>query len=62
MKRVPVKDQLADMMRAEGYDIMTAYHWATIAIAEFKASGRRRCTYYCGRSRIVLRNAKGVRA
>lgn len=57
MKCVTVKDQIADMMRREGYDFMTAYHWATIAIAEFKASGRREQTYYCGHSSIKLRNA-----
>lgn len=45
---------ITDMMRAEGYDFMTACHWADVVLSEFKASGRPRETYYCGGSKILL--------
>jgi len=58
MKPTTVKDRIADMMRAEGYDFMTAYEHADKCVAEFLASGRKRETYYCGHSSITLRVSK----
>ena len=59
MKPTTVKDQIADMMRAEGYDFMTAYEHATRAIREFLDSGKAEVTLHCGSSFITLHNLKG---
>lgn len=40
-----IKDTIADTLREEGYDFMTAYEEATRAIKEFVASGKPEATY-----------------
>lgn len=62
MSRIPVKDQIADSLRKDGYDFMSAYEEADRVIKEFVASGRTEATYTSkGGTVITLRrnNKKG---
>jgi hypothetical protein len=40
-----IKDQIADSLRSEGFDFMSAYEEASRVIKEFVASGKPEATY-----------------
>ncbi len=51
---LPTREQIVDIMRAEGFDAITAAEHATRAIEEFRASGKESETYTVGSSRFTL--------
>ena len=53
-KTLPVREQIVDIMRAEGFDAITAAEHATRAIEEFRTSGKESETYTVGNSRFTL--------
>ena len=51
-----IKDRIADSLRSEGFDFMSAYEEAHRVIAEFVASGKPEATYRTrGGSTITLK-------
>lgn len=50
-----LKDKLVDLIRAEGYDFMTASALATDCINRFKASGKKSERFFIGRAAFTLR-------
>jgi hypothetical protein len=59
MSVTTVKDKIADIMRKEGFDFMTAYEEAQKAIERFNASGKSEETLRVGKTSFVLkRNTK----
>lgn len=56
-----MKAQLIELVRAEGYDFVTAAGLVSQCLAEFKASGKRRATYHIGRSSFTVENARGTK-
>lgn len=57
---VSIKDKIADALRTEGFDFMTAYEEADRVIKEFVASGKPEATYTTksGTNIVLARNNK----
>jgi hypothetical protein len=53
-KKITVKEQLVDIIRANGYDFITACEMATQAINEFLESGKSIDKYYIGNQSFTL--------
>ena len=49
-----IKEQVADLIVAEGYDYVTALGMAQLCIAEFKASNRAQGTYHIGKTSFTI--------
>ncbi len=49
-----IKEQLVDLVRAQGFDFMTACELVTTCLREFKESGARSKTYIVGRAQFTL--------
>lgn len=54
-----VKEQIVEIIRAEGYDFITACELATKCIAEFKVSGEQSSRYHIGHTSFTLAKAEG---
>lgn len=49
-----IRDRLVDIIRNEGFDFFTAHELANRCIAEFKASNKKKATYYIGKASFVI--------